>query len=151
MPRQSDKPEASSPGGDVVEVRKRFAEVVNRRLDVFDVPTKERPRWLAERMVAAGAKSCRWQTAQYWIDGVSFPQGRNLRRLAGVLGVNLNDLVGPLSDDDAPAAYLTFLEREGATVTSEERVTLRLFPWPQDPVVADYRSLLAIMRANAER
>lgn len=150
MERQSAAPGASPSHGDAVALRKRFAATLHARLEELGVEPQHRVTWLVQRIEAAGGK-LRWQTAQHWLDAVSFPQGRNLSRLAGVLAMKMDELVGPLDDSDDPTAFRSFLEREGGSLTQQERTTLRLFPWPKDPTVADYRSLLAVLRSNAER
>lgn len=140
---------APSDKGDVARTRQRFAERLRRRVLVeLGVAEKEATTWLANK---AGV---RWQTAQFWLDGQSFPLGHNLTRLAEAIGMDSRDLLGPLTDDVDPQwpTWRTFLETpEGVSMNDGERWALRLFPWPKPPTVGDYRSLLALVRANAER
>lgn len=150
MERQSEPPATSTGTRDAVALRKRFAATLQARLAELEIEPHNRVTWLVSRIEGAGGK-LRWQTAQHWLEGVSFPQGRNLSRLAQVLSVRMDDLVGPLDDSDDPEAFRSFVTREGASLTQQERTTLRLFPWPKDPTPADYRSLLAVLRSNAER
>jgi hypothetical protein len=115
----------------------------------FDVPEKQWVTWICER-----GPFKRWQTVQHWIDGVSFPQGYNLAKLAKALDMKPSDLLGQLKDDlePPPATWVTFLATpEGASTSEEERWSLRLFPWTKEPTVGDYRGLLALLRTNAER
>jgi hypothetical protein len=144
--RQSP-PHASD--GDVQSTRRRFAAALRRRIvDELGVPEREAAGWLAAKM------GVRWQTAQFWLEGQSFPLGHNLTRLGEAVGLDFKALVGPMVDDQEPQwpAWAAFKGTpEGASLADEERWTLRLFPWPRPPTVGDYRSLLALVRANAER
>lgn len=109
---------------------------------------RNRPRWLAEK---AGV---RWQTAQFWLDGESFPMGHNLAKLSEAIGMNARELLGPMTDDVDPQwpTWRTFLDTpEGRSISDDERWALRLFAWPKPPTVGDYRALLALVRTNSER
>jgi hypothetical protein len=147
VPRQSKTPSADQ--GDVARTRKRFAERLKKRIITeLGVPEKDAVGWLAEKM------GVRWQTAQYWLDGESFPLGHNLTRLGEAVGVDPRELIGPLTDDVEPThpTWKAFLETpEGKSLSDEERWALRLFWWPKPPTVGDYRSLLALVRTNNER
>lgn len=150
MARQSEEEPAD--GGAVARQREHLARTINARMQELGVEERERTTWVHERFHQNG-DPVRWQTVQTWFRGESFPQGRRIRMLAKVLGVNFNTLMGPMNDTGpVPASWPRFLETpEGASITDEERWTLRLFPWPADPAVADYRGLLSLLRGNAER
>lgn len=147
MTRQSDPGDADR--GDVARARKRFARRLRQRIIAeLGVPEREAAGWLAEKM------GVRWQTAQFWLDGDSFPLGHNLTRLSEAIGMNARDLLGPMSDDIDPRwpSWRDFLATpEGVSMADEERWALRLFGWPKPPTVGDYRALLALVRSNAER
>ncbi|AKF06058.1 hypothetical protein [Sandaracinus amylolyticus] len=145
--RQSQPP--SPDEGDVPRARKKFAAALRRRIvEDFNVPEREAARWLAKKM------GVRWQTAQFWLEGQSFPLGINLTKLGEAVGMTFAELVGPMADDQEPQwpSWREFLATpEGQSTTDPERWALRLFPWTQPPTVGDYRSLLAVVRQNAER
>lgn len=132
---------------EMVRRRAEFTAVLRQRVIIeLGIPEKEAPRYLAD-----GCK-VRWQTAQSWLEGLSFPLGANLRRLASFIGVAEAKLVGPMIDEAPPAAFTAFLETpEGASMLDLERWAIRLFPWHSTPTIGDYRQLLALYRANAER
>lgn len=148
MSRRQSKP-APSVSGDVESTRMRFAAILRRRIITeIGIPEDKAAGWLADKM------DVRWQTAQFWLDGKSFPVGQNLTLLSEAIGVPARDLLGPLSDDIDPRwpTWREFLGTpEGVSMNDEERWTLRLFGWPKPPTVGDYRSLLALVRSNAER
>lgn len=152
MARQSDPPPVvPADDGDVIRTRKSFAATVHARLEVLGIEPRDRVTWIVDGFEKRHAK-IRWQTVQYWLDAVSFPQGRRLATLASVLGVNIAQLVGPLRElDGAPPAFDAFARGEGVSMTEEERWHLRMFQWPTEPTVGDYRGLLAVLRNNAER
>lgn len=151
------KDRTSDPGapaaGDVARARKRFAKVLNervRKLAAEESVTDEREivGWLSRKV------GVRWQTAQFWLDGDSFPLGHNLQRLAEAIGMNARELLGPMVDDVDPKwpTWRAFLETpEGKSLTDDERWALRLYQWEKPPTVGDYRGLLALHRSNAER
>lgn len=145
--RQSET--SVSDEGDVARTRKKFAAALRRRVvDELGIAPDKAPGWLADKM------GVRWQTAQYWLDGESFPLGHNLTRLGEAVGLNFRELVGPMTDDLEPRwpSWTAFLATaDGKSISDEERWSLRLFPWPQPPTVGDYRGLLAVLRTNAER
>jgi hypothetical protein len=152
MPRQSEKAaNVQRPGsgsGDVERTRKLFAERLNARLQELGVPEERRAGWLREKM------GVRWQTAQFWLEGQSFPMGHNLTLLAEAIGMDPRELLGPMTDDVEPRwpTWAAFKATpEGQSMSDEERWALRLFAWPKPPTIGDYRSLLALVRANAER
>lgn len=134
---------------DVLRTRQKFAKALRHRvIDVLKVPEEEASKWIAKKL------NIRWQTAQYWLVGKTFPLGHNLTRLGEAVGMNFRELIGPMTDDLEPTfpSWEEFLETpEGKSVGEEERWTLRLFPWKQPPSVGDYRQLLTLVRGNAER
>ena len=147
MVRQSK--DADGVSGDVERTRARFSERLRKRVvDELGIPLEKAPAWLQEKM------GVRWQTAQSWLNGVSFPLGHNLTKLSEAVGVDARDLLGPLTDDVEPThpSWRTFLATpEAASMTDQERWAMRLFWWAKPPTVGDYRSLLALIRSNAER
>lgn len=134
---------------DMMRARKRVADVIKRKLAEHGVTDESRmSRWLADRC------DVRWQTTQQWVLGNSFPQGKNLMKLAAALNMTEAELLGPLRDALEPknASWVAFLETpEGKSMDDEERWLLRLFSWPKEPQIGDYRGLLALIRTNAER
>jgi hypothetical protein len=136
-------------GDDLEMVRRRgeFTAVLRQRVLVeLGIPKEEAPRYLADGC------DVRWQTAQSWLEGKSFPLGANLRRLSKFIGVAEAKLVGPMIDEAPPEAFTAFLKTpEGSSMTDLERWAVRLFPWHSAPTLGDYRQLLALYRANAER
>lgn len=148
MSRRQTEP-AANVSGDVERVRRVFAERLRRRIITeIGIPEDKAAGWLSEKM------GVRWQTAQYWLDGKSFPLGQNLTLLGQAVGMTPLELVGPMTDDLEPRwpSWAAFLDTpEGRSITVEERWTLRLFGWPKAPSVGDYRNLLALVRSNAER
>jgi hypothetical protein len=132
--------------------RMRFATVLRRRVEEdLGVPPAHSVKWVADRV------GVNWQTAQFWMEGTSIPRGENLTRLVEVVGLDPWELVGgpsgPPSDQHRdPASWGAFLETpEGASMTDAERAVMARHPWLQAPTVSDWRSLLALIRANAER
>lgn len=137
----------SEPTPDVIRARARFSDALRARLVELGV-REGQEKWLHENV------KVRWQTAQAWLQGQSYPLGHNLTRLAEALAMDPKALVGPMLDDVEPRypSWTAFLETpEGASITDDERWALRLFAWPKAPTTGDYRSLLAVVRANAER
>lgn len=134
---------------DMMRARKRVAEVIKRKLGAHGVTDESRmSRWLSERC------GVRWQTTQQWVLGNSFPQGKNLMKLAAVLEMSEAELLGPLRDALEPKnpAWIAFQATpEGLSMDDEERWILRLFSWPKEPQIGDYRGLLALIRTNSER
>jgi hypothetical protein len=142
------EPPSESTEDDVLDVRAHFAAALNRRLDELGVPERERTTWIKDRVGG------RWQTAQFWLKGKTFPLGHSLTKLARALAIEPYVLVPPQSDQNIPPppAWAAFRKTpEGQSMTDEERWLLRLFAWPKPPVVADYRALLVVVRNNSER
>lgn len=129
---------------DVVRLRREFGERLRKRLDEMGVPAKEQATWLSEQL------GVRWQTAQYWVRGRTYPHGHHLSRLEALLGVEL--LPGIVDAGPRPPGWEAFLETpEAGSMTETERRTLRFFGWPQPATADDYRMLLALLRVNASR
>lgn len=136
----------SEPELDVIRTRQRFSESLRLRLIELGVKDGQE-KWLHDHA------KVRWQTAQAWLTGKSFPMGHNLAKLATVLGVTPSRLLGPISPDLEPKteAWRKFVAApEGASMSDDERWALVLFAWPKPARVSDYRSLLSLLRANAE-
>lgn len=128
-------------------MRARFSEALRARLAELGI-REGQERWLQDKL------GVRWQTAQAWLQKESFPLGHNLSRLAEALAMDPKALVGPMLDDIEPRypSWPQFLETaEGRSINDDERWALRLFAWPTPPTIGDYRSLLAVVRANADR
>lgn len=128
--------------------RQQFSARLQARLDELGVPVASRATWLSE------ATEKRWQTAQFWLTGKSFPLGHNLAAVALAVGMRPEELIGPMDAALEPetSAWRAFAETpEGASLSDQERWILRLHPWMRPPTVGDYRALLALIRTNAER
>lgn len=141
MGRQSD------PEVNVREAKARFAEVLRARLIELGVEGGHE-LWLQKNA------NVRWQTAQRWLRGETFPKTHNVPLLAAVLKMPPARLLGPMVSELEPKSegWQKFLATsEGQSLTAEERWTLVLSQWVNEPTVADYRGLLALHRNNAER
>jgi hypothetical protein len=152
MPRRSKPPSDAGWAQEEAEkarkAREEFSTKLRRRvLEELAVPEDQAATWLSAR---AGV---RWQTAQFWLRGDAMPAGRNLARVAEVVAMNPSELFQvAIQDEPDTPVWLAFLETpEGKSLSTQERHILQLLPWQKDPTVADYRSLLAIVRQNAER
>jgi hypothetical protein len=128
--------------------RSDFSERLRRRiLQEFGIPAEHASTWLSRKV------GVRWQTAQFWLDGTSMPAGHNMARVAEAVRMDARELflTEPEDEPETPA-WRAFLQTpEGASMTPAERQACHLFLWQKAPTVGDYRSLLAVVRQNAER
>jgi transcriptional regulator with XRE-family HTH domain len=96
----------------------------------------------------------RWQTVDDWISGKHEPK-RFLRRIAEVLGVTTDELLGVAEGQDPPFdSWRDFLATtEGQTMTEDERRMLRSIAWPRGraPTVGAYLAVLVAARMTAAR
>lgn len=128
--------------------RRRFGAALRRRVvDELGIEESAAPRWLAKQM------EVRWQTAQFWFHGHTIPTGPKLARIAKIVGMDARALLGEIAETESDhEEYKAFLRTpEGKSMSPSERGILAVFHWPSDPTIADYRSLLSVLRANAER
>lgn len=93
-----------------------------------------------------------WRRIHAWITGENRPSEANLRLLAEALPVTLDELLGVAAGQDPPfrtwAPFLGVLAESADELSADERTSLQSFVWPpgQEPTVADYFSLLALIR-----
>jgi transcriptional regulator with XRE-family HTH domain len=85
-----------------------------------------------------------------WISGTKDPSPGSLRKLAEVLAVTVDDLLGVAEGQEPPfTAWREFLATpEGQTMNDGERRALRAFNWPSElqPTVHGYVGLLGALR-----
>lgn len=145
---QTSEPDAEQKSGNVPPVAggtigERIAAALVRAGREGDV------RWLAERC------DVRWQTAQFWLRGKTEPTGRHILKIAEVFGMDPLELLGVLDGQDPPfAAWSFFLStREGAAMTSDERLSMQSVRWPRgrQPTIASYMMALATLRSSEPR
>jgi Fe2+ transport system protein FeoA len=136
---------------EVTQMKREFGARLRRKLAEMGVPEDKMVTHVKDGMNASGTK-VRWQTVQSWTEGLSFPLGKNLIGLARFLRVPEHHLVPPMVDADPPQQWIDFKKTpEGVSMNDMERWAVRLFPWERSPTLGDYRQLLALYRANAER
>jgi transcriptional regulator with XRE-family HTH domain len=117
-----------------------------------------RIRARAERTVLRTLRSTAYTvslTVHDWTTGKSSPNPDHLRKIAEVLPVTLDELLGVAAGQDPPfAAWAAFLQTaEGAALTPDERRTLQAIPWPpgREPTTASYQIALASLRTTTAR
>lgn len=102
----------------------------------------------------AQAVGCRWQTAQFWIDGKAVPGTRYAKRVAEALGMTLEELVGlALQREPRTPGWSAFLETDlGKSMTDEERKILSMLPAPAGRRYESwvYQTMLAAIRNGTE-
>jgi transcriptional regulator with XRE-family HTH domain len=108
--------------------------------------------WTRQRL--AKELGTRWQTVDDWISGKHEPR-RFLRRIAEVLDVTTDELLGVAEGQDPPfAAWPEFLATdEGRAMTEDELRMLRSIAWPRGraPTVGAYLAVLVAARMTAAR
>lgn len=96
-----------------------------------------------------------YRTVQTWIRDEHEPGGENVRRIAEVLGVTADELLGIMDGQDPPfAAWAQFLETPtGRSLTAEHRRSLAALPWPRGtaPTVAAYLMAAESLRLTEPR
>jgi transcriptional regulator with XRE-family HTH domain len=96
-----------------------------------------------------------YRKVQSWITGEAAPSAENLRKLAEVLGVTVDELLGVAEGQDPPfGAWGAFLQTaEGQSLTPHERRALAGLPWAPgtQPTVASYHIALAAVRSAIPR
>jgi transcriptional regulator with XRE-family HTH domain len=96
-----------------------------------------------------------YRKIQSWIVGEAAPSARYLRRLAEVLSVTVDELLGVAEGQDPPfGAWGAFLQTaEGQSLTPDERRALAGLPWAPgtQPTVASYQIALAAVRSAIPR
>lgn len=97
----------------------------------------------------------KYRVVHTWTTGTKVPGGDYLHKLAQVLGVSIDELLGVAHGQDPPfAAWSEFLATtEGGSMTEGERRTLQSMAWPpgRAPTVAAYQIALAAVRATQPR
>lgn len=87
-----------------------------------------------------------------WTSGAQLPERESLLKLAGVLGVTIEELLGVAAGQDPPfEAWGEFLASDqGVTITPDERRALQVIPWPpgQEPTITGYLMMLAALRSG---
>lgn len=108
-----------------------------------------------DRAEIARTMKVRWSTVNEWYQGRATPTSSNLRRLAEVTGVDVDELLGVACGQRPPfAAWDDFLRtEEGKTITEEERRSLQAIPWPRRraPTVSSYLLALQALRSTRTR
>lgn len=95
------------------------------------------------------------QMVNKWIKGSKAVSPGYLRKLAEVLPVTVDELLGVAEGQDPPfSAWAEFLGRpESQGMTDDESRALRSFNWPSElePTVYGYIALLGAIRAGSRR
>lgn len=95
------------------------------------------------------------QMVNKWIKGSKAVSPGYLRKLAEVLPVTVDELLGVAEGQDPPfGAWAEFLSRpEAESMTDEESRALRSFNWPSElePTVYGYIALLGAMRSGSRK
>jgi transcriptional regulator with XRE-family HTH domain len=87
-----------------------------------------------------------------WISGTKEPGSGSLRRVAEILAVTVDELLGVAEGQEPPfEAWQEFLATDaGQSMTPGERRALCAFAWPPElePTVSGYVALLGAMRVG---
>lgn len=98
-----------------------------------------------------------WGTVNNWTRDEVVPGGDNLRRIAEVTGVTLDELLGVATGQEPPfpawKRFLDQLESEGIEMSADQRRALASIAWPpgEEPTVASYQAMLAGLRTTKPR
>ncbi|MFW6031578.1 MAG: helix-turn-helix domain-containing protein [Myxococcota bacterium] len=100
------------------------------------------------------ATGARWQTVDEWTKG-TWPSTEYARKLAEVLNVSLDELLGIAEGQDPPyPAWHQFLRTpEGRSASAAERRALKSIAWPEgkEPTISSYLVGLQMVRSTVER
>ncbi len=127
----------SEPDPDVIALGRRIDAIATEK----DIDTTQLQK-------AAGVT---WAAADRWRKGKARPKIGHLRAIARVLGVKLDDLLGPEDYEPPYAAWLAFLEtptgKEIARSPERKRwLATQYFPDDEEPTVATYLTLAEAAR-----
>lgn len=150
--KRQSRPPGSVSTADTEQERSALASYVGERIR----SAMERRGWVDDEgkhdvRKLSEATGARWQTAQFWVLGENAPGPRYAKRIAKVLGMTLEELMGAATGEEpASEAWRQFKETPlGRSMTDSERVALAAMPWPNGaPDAGHYAAVLGVMRST---
>ena len=99
------------------------------------------------------ARACgvRWATVHEWTKQPKDIEADNIRRIAEVTGVSVDELLGVAAGQEpsfkAWKQLTAHLEAEGDALTDDEARALKSVAWPSEPTLGAYLQLLQTIRS----
>jgi transcriptional regulator with XRE-family HTH domain len=145
--RQSEPP----PSVQAILTDKLAQPVAGASIGARIAEARERRGWKKADLARALGKS--WRLVHKWETGEVQPERESIRRLAEVLAVTIEELLGVAEGQDPPfEAWSAFLETsEGRSMDPGERRMMQALPWPpgREPTLAGYLMMLAALRGGS--